>query len=333
MESVAITVADSSHVAESRRGAQQLAHRLGFDAARKERVAIAVTEAVSNMVRHGGGGTLTARSLAQGGVLGIEVMAIDGGRGMASFAHSATDGVSSAGTAGTGLGAMQRQSDDFDVYTGEAQGTIVRMVFWNGVAPAAPEGYELGVILVPKSGETACGDAWGMELHPRGATFLVADGLGHGPDASRASSSAVEVLRGHPEASAIRLLDLAHARLRPTRGAALAVIRHDAVAGDVAFAGVGNIASWVIDGQSRRAMVSHNGIVGHNVHKSEEYRYPWPLGSLLVVHSDGIETHWNIAAFPGLASRHPAIIAAMLFREHSRKRDDVVVVVARATRH
>jgi anti-sigma regulatory factor (Ser/Thr protein kinase) len=333
VESVAITVGDASHVAEARRGAQQLAHKLGFDASRKEKVAIAVTEAVSNMVKHGGGGTFTARSLSRGGVLGIEAMAIDRGRGMESFAHSATDGVSTTGTAGTGLGAMQRQSDDFDVYTGESRGTIVRMVFWNGEPPTGVEHYELGVILVPKSGETACGDAWGMEEHAQGATFLVADGLGHGPDASRASNSAVEVLRGHPEASAIRILDLAHAKLRPTRGAALAVLRHDAVSGDIAFAGVGNIASWVIDGDSRKAMVSHNGIVGHNVHKSEEYRYPWPSGSLLVVHSDGIETQWNIAAFPGLASRHPAMIAAMLFREHSRKRDDVVVVVARATPH
>jgi anti-sigma regulatory factor (Ser/Thr protein kinase) len=331
VDPVAITVADPSHVAEARRTAQQLAHSLGFDAQRKERVAIAVTEAVSNMVKHGGGGTLTARALARGGVLGIEVLAIDSGRGMDSFSHSATDGVSTTGTAGTGIGAMLRQSDEFDVFTGESRGTIVRMVFWVGQAPAAREDYELGAVLVPKSGETACGDAWGMERHPQGATFLVADGLGHGPDASRASNSAVEVLRNHPDASAIRILDLAHAKLRPTRGAALAVLRHDAVAGEIAFAGVGNIAAWVIDGESRKAMVSHNGIVGHNVHKSEEYRYPWRRGSLLVVHSDGIETQWNIAAFPGLAGRHPAMIAAMLFREHSRKRDDVAVIVVRAT--
>jgi hypothetical protein len=161
----------------------------------------------------------------------------------------------------------------------------------------------------------------------------VADGLGHGPDASRAATTAVDVLHRHPGDSAIRILDLAHAKLRPTRGAALAVIRHDAVAGEVTFAGVGNIAACVVEGDTRRAMVSHNGIVGHNVHKSGEYRYPWPPGSLLVAHSDGLETQWRIDAFPGLASCHPALIAAMLFREHSRKRDDVAVVVARAARH
>jgi anti-sigma regulatory factor (Ser/Thr protein kinase) len=326
---LAIAVADPSHVAEARRGAQRLAHGLGFDVNRKERVSIAVTEAVTNMVKHAGTGTLTARCIARGEALGVEVLAIDSGPGMDDFAHSARDGVSTTATAGTGIGAMQRQSDEFDVYTAPARGTIIRMVFWDKPAPRNAD-YEVGVVVVPKSGETACGDAWGMELHDRGATFLVADGLGHGADASRASACALEVLRGNPAQSAVRILDLAHAKLRPTRGAALAVMRHDAAAGELTFAGVGNIAAWMIDGESRKAMVSHNGIVGHNMHKSVEYRYAWPRHALLVAHSDGLDTHWNIAAFPGIALCHPAIIAAALFRQHTRKRDDVAVLVVRA---
>jgi anti-sigma regulatory factor (Ser/Thr protein kinase) len=329
MEAVAITVADPSHVAEARRGAQRLAHGLGFDATRKERVAIAVTEAVTNMVKHAHGGTFAARKLARGGSLGVEVMAIDSGPGMDNFANSSRDGVSTTRTAGTGIGAMQRQSDEFDVYTGRKRGTIVRMVFWDKPVEAK-EDYEVGAIVVPKSGETACGDAWGMELHDHGATFLLADGLGHGPEASRAAVSAVEVLHNNGRHSALRILELTHAKLRPTRGAAVAILRHDAVAGEILFAGVGNIAAWVIDGETRKAMVSHNGIVGHNVHKSEEYRYPWPKDALLVAHSDGLETHWNIASFPGLALCHPSMIAAALFRAHTRKRDDVAVLVVRA---
>jgi hypothetical protein len=95
---------------------------------------------------------------------------------------------------------------------------------------------------------------------------------------------------------------------------------------------VGNIASCVIHGSTRRAMVSHNGIVGHNVHKSQSFSYPWPRGSLLVAHTDGIETQWDFVGFPGLLDCHPAVIAAMLFREHARGRDDAGVVVVR-TRH
>ena len=331
MDPLAIAVADASHVSAARMGAQRIARDLDFDETRTGRVALLATEAVTNMVRHGGGGTFAARALSCDDSLGVEMLAIDSGQGMGDFAHSATDGVTTGTSPGTGLGAIGRLSDEFEVQTLAGGGTILRMVVWKGPVPADGR-YRVGAVLVPKSGETACGDAWGMEKRADGGvTFLVADGLGHGPDAARASAMAVEVLHKYPEYSAIRLLDAVHAKLRATRGAAVAVIRHDPARGEVAFAGVGNIAATVVDGESQRAMVSHNGIVGHNMHKSVEYAYPWPRGALLVAHSDGLETRWDLGTVPGILQRHPAVIAAALFRKYTRKRDDVVVLVARET--
>ena len=312
-------------------GVQALARDLGFDETRTGRASIAVTEVATNLLRHGGGGSLFARALARGASLGIEVLALDKGPGMENFAWSSLDGVSTGGTAGTGLGAIQRQSDEFDVYTGRDAGTILRMVFWNRETGPEPSGYEVGAVCVPKTGETLSGDAWACEIHDEGATFLVADGLGHGPDACRAAAMAVESLRSRPNDPPIRVLDLAHGRLRPTRGAAVAVMRHERSTDEIAFAGVGNIAACTWEGAdvARRMMISHNGIVGHNVHRSQEYRYPWPRSALLIAHTDGLETRWDVGAYPGLAARHASIIAAMLYREHSRKRDDVVVLVVR----
>jgi hypothetical protein len=187
----------------------------------------------------------------------------------------------------------------------------------------------VGAVCVPKPGETVSGDAWGMALHEAGLTLVVADGLGHGPDAGRAAETAVGVLLQHPGDSAIRLLDRMHGRLRSTRGAAVAVMRHERGAGELRYAGVGNIAGAVVVAEARQPMVSHNGIVGHNVHKSQEYPYAWPAGGLLVAHSDGLESNWDLGRFPGVDERHPSIVAAALYRAHSRRRDDVVVVVAR----
>jgi anti-sigma regulatory factor (Ser/Thr protein kinase) len=312
-------------------GVQAMARDLDFDETRSARAAIAVTEVATNVLRHGGGGTLLARPLSRLDSLGIEVLAVDSGAGMENFAWSSSDGVSTGGTQGTGLGAMRRQSDEFDVYTRRGEGTVLRMAFWNRETAPDISPYEIGAVSVPKSGETLNGDAWAVELRDDGATFLVADGLGHGPDACRAASLAVEALHSRPADTAIRILDLAHGRLRPTRGAAVAVMRDEPASGEIAFAGVGNIAAYIWDpaGDTRRAMVSHNGIVGHNVARSQEYRYPWPAGSLLIAHSDGLETHWEVAKHAGLAACHASLIAAMLYREHSRKRDDVVVLVVR----
>lgn len=326
----AIPVGDGSHASAARQAVARMTQTLGFDETRAARAAIVATEAVTNIVKHAKAGTFAGRPLIRGETFGIEMLAIDKGPGMGDFEASAVDGHSTTGTQGTGLGAIRRQSDESEVYTRRDAGTILRAVVWAATPPESDCAYDVGALCVPKTGETVCGDAWGAEFTPSGALFLIADGLGHGPDASRASALAVDALHRHPADSAVRLLDRAHAALRPTRGAALAVMRHDIATSEVAFAGVGNISACVLDATARRAMVSSNGIVGHNVHRSQEYRYPWARGALLVAHTDGIDTHWDLAAFPGLADCHPSVIAAMLYRNHSRGRDDVGIVVARA---
>lgn len=324
-----VALADSSHVSAARQGVNRLTQALGFDGTQAGRAAIVATEAATNIVKHAGSGTLIARALGFGEALGIELLAIDSGPGMHDFEASAVDGHSTAGTPGNGLGAIRRQSDEFEVYTRAGQGTILRALLWADARPADGP-YEIGALCVPKPGETVCGDAWGVVYGAHGATFLLADGLGHGPDASRAANLAVDALHQHAADSAVRILDRAHHKLKPTRGAAVAVMRHDKAASELAFAGIGNVSAVILESGARRAMVSHNGIVGANVHKSQEFRYPWPRGALLVAHSDGLETHWDLARYPGLVDCHPAVIAAVLFREHSRRRDDCGIVVARA---
>jgi anti-sigma regulatory factor (Ser/Thr protein kinase) len=330
-DALAFALEDASHVSATRMGVQAMANNLGFSETAAGRAAIAVTEVATNLLRHGGGGTIAARAMSCNEALGIEVLAVDSGRGMADFSASAVDGVSTGDTPGNGLGAMQRQSDELEVYTRPGAGTVVRMAFWNRPPGPSLSPYEVGVIAVPMKGESVSGDAWTANFHADGATFLVVDGLGHGVDACRAATLAIETLNSRPTDTAIRILDLAHGRLRSTRGAAVAVMRDELATGEIAFAGVGNIAAciWEARSGSRRAMVSHNGIVGHNVARSQEYRYPWAAGALLIAHSDGLESQWDIASYAGLSACHPSVIAAVLYREHSRKRDDIVVLVVR----
>jgi hypothetical protein len=50
------------------------------------------------------------------------------------------------------------------------------------------------------------------------------------------------------------------------------------------------------------------------------------------MHSDGLSSHWSLDPYPGLRLRHPALIAAVLYRDFSRHRDDVTVLVGREAR-
>jgi hypothetical protein len=92
---------------------------------------------------------------------------------------------------------------------------------------------------------------------------------------------------------------------------------------------VGNIAAHLITRHDRRQLVSHNGIVGSNVRKVQEFDAPWTEDTLLVLHSDGLQSRWHLDDYPGLAMCHPALIAGVLYRDHARGRDDVTVVVVR----
>jgi Stage II sporulation protein E (SpoIIE) len=138
----------------------------------------------------------------------------------------------------------------------------------------------------------------------------------------------VKVLRTQSRLAPAALVQFAHGALRSTRGAALAVAELD-LAQEVRYAGIGNIAGVVLAPGGNRHLVSHNGIVGHDMRKVQEFVYPWSSDALLVMHSDGLATHWTLDQYPGLAGRHPSLIAGVLYRDFTRGRDDVMVLVAR----
>jgi hypothetical protein len=95
------------------------------------------------------------------------------------------------------------------------------------------------------------------------------------------------------------------------------------------FAGIGNIRSLVHVPETTRHLVSHNGTLGHQVRKFQTFDFAFPPRALLVLHSDGIATHWSFDRYPGIERHHPAVIAATIYRDHARGRDDATVVVVR----
>ena len=63
--------------------------------------------------------------------------------------------------------------------------------------------------------------------------------------------------------------------------------------------------------------------------KVAEFVYTWSQQSLLILHSDGWAAQWNLNHYPGLGARHPALIAAVFYRDFKRTRDDKTVIVAK----
>jgi anti-sigma regulatory factor (Ser/Thr protein kinase) len=328
-----LRVDEASHVGTARRLAAALCRELGFGEVRAAEATLVVTELATNLVKHtgGAGGTIVFQPLQQVGGVGLDILSLDLGPGIANIAQSLRDGHSTAGSTGTGLGAIRRLSSQFDLYSAPGQGVALLSRLWH-IAPAAASALAVGAVCLPVQGEQVCGDAWAMKAVSGSTLFMLADGLGHGPDAAQAAELAVAIFHKHAPCSPAQLLELIHAGLRSTRGAVLALAELSLAQGVMRFAGVGNIAALILDGPNCRNMISYNGTAGVEVGKIREFSYPWPAGGTLVLHSDGLATHWNLEHYPGLARKHPALIAGVLFRDHHRARDDSTVLVAREER-
>lgn len=323
---VAVPVHEESQAGQARRAAQTLSKRVGLDDEDAARVAIVVTEAARNLAKHAKEGQLIVRGVDDDWT-GVEVLSVDKGPGL-PIADAFRDGYSTAGTPGTGLGAIRRISDDFDFYTQPDRGTVLLSRI-RSKAGSRGSALALSVICIAVHGEEVCGDNWSLRQNGRSQVIMLADGLGHGVIAAEAADEAVHIFRTSKNGSAIELLQEMHGALRATRGAAVGIAHLNVDAAEVRYTAVGNISAAVVTSTSLKQLVYSNGTVGAEMRRApHDFSYPFPHGATLIMHSDGIAT-WNLDRYPGLLAKDAAVIAGVLFRDFRRVRDDATVIVAR----
>ncbi|GGQ54768.1 TorS-related protein [Streptomyces asoensis] len=329
---------DGASLAASARGAAAtLARRLGLSSHRSAEVALAVTEAATNVQRHAVDGALLLRAVRSRDTAGVEFLTVDSGPGMADVAAALTDGTSSAGTLGIGLGAVSRLADDFDLHSIPGRGTVMAARFWpreaDGDAALSVRSPAAGVTR-PISGETVCGDAWAVRTAaPADGGFrpalvlMVCDGLGHGPLAARASQAAVKAFHAARDLSPEGVLEAVHRALQGTRGGAVAVARIEPGTKRLLYCGIGNVSGFLVSDDGRKALLSAPGIVGAHMRRLRTFDEPLPEHGALVMHSDGLTERWDQRTLPGLLHHSSLVMAAHLLREAGVRRDDAGVVV------
>ena len=320
-----LLIEDSSQIGHARRTAQKLAERLGFDDADAGRVALVVTELCSNILKHASHGELHLRTLPRPEGQGLEAIAVDRGNGFDVHA-CLTDGYSTGGTQGIGLGAVARQAEVFDVHA-DSRGAVLLARFFRRGDKARD--LAVGVTQHSLHNDPACGDAFQVNIGEQGISALVIDGLGHGEDAERAARAGVRAFALAPFASPTLLMDDLHQAMTGSRGGAVAVAQFNPGADRLDFIGIGNIgASLLSRSHDRgRGLASHPGIVGAQFRKAQSFDYAQVSGHILILYSDGLQSGWNLHDYPGLIFRHPAVIATVLHRDFCRGRDDVTVLV------
>ncbi|MBV9494653.1 MAG: ATP-binding protein, partial [Acidobacteria bacterium] len=194
---IAVNVNDASGVAGARRRAQQIAESLQMSATAAGKAALVATELATNLIKHADHGTIFFLT-SEDQPWTLTILSTDKGRGISNVPGAMRDGYSTAGSPGTGLGAISRNASVFDIWSAEGKGTIALCRVEDealrkrvSALDRAPRVVVAGVCL-PLAGEDVAGDAW-TSMHDGSdqTTIVVVDGLGHGPAAATAANAAV----------------------------------------------------------------------------------------------------------------------------------------------
>jgi anti-sigma regulatory factor (Ser/Thr protein kinase) len=339
-----IAVKEISAIGEVRHCAIELAKNLNFPEIEIANMAIIANEATNNLIKHttSGGEIILDAFRYDSNHVAINLLALDKGPGIINIEECLKDGYSTTKTQGTGLGAIQRLSTNFDVYTIPGLGTALwsQIVINFGSHKAEKinknqflqnEFWDIGSICIPVWPEKVCGDGWAIEIMSDNlqALCLVVDGLGHGEGAHEASNEAIKIFNSHKDMNLPieTLFQKIHDGLRQTRGAAAAIAKLDLMRNELEYVGIGNLSAALFSKSKRESLASLNGIVGHGIKKIQPFTYSLPNDFILCMYSDGLITHWEMEKYIGLLDKPTKIIAGVLYRDYIRKKDDVTITI------
>ena len=310
-------------------------HRIALDAGinqdRLNKIDLIVAEMTSNLYKYGEDGEILLGVFSNLGTPYIEIICLDNGPGMINPTRMIQDGMSTSKTLGHGLGSMKRMSDTFELYSLIGWGTIVlSRIFIDPVKMKQKSDFIIRPIVVAKPGETKSGDGFAYKITDKYLKIMLADGLGHGPEANKAINEAEAAFKVFPDYSPTETLRFIHNLTKKTRGAVITIAGYEFASKTWSCTGIGNIATRMIGPTTFRNHMSYNGIVGHNIPNTiNEQHYSGELFNQVMLCSDGIKTRIDLQKYPQMYKYDLSVFAAAIYKDHARKTDDMSVVIAK----
>lgn len=320
-------IQEPSDVLVASHAADELMLLAGFAEQERADIAIAVRELATNILKHAGAGEVRIWV----GVDAFEVEAVDEGPGILSVERAVTDGYSSAGSLGYGLGTVNRLMDDMVIESVRGRGTTVTARRQRRVHEDVPGRcpLDIGVATLAKPGYDENGDAFVVRLWGTKALVGVIDGVGHGGPAKVASQAARRYVESHHDQPLDGIFRGAATACRGTRGVVMALGRFDWGLDRLEFASVGNIEARVLGAEQPINFVVRRGIIGLNAPPPRLTTHAWPAAATLVMYSDGVQDHWGPDALDGLAEAPASAMARTLLDRLGRETDDATVLVVK----
>lgn len=320
---------DRSYFSLLKKDINKKATEAGFDSKKLSELDIIVAEMTSNLLKHAEKGELLMCITGEKDEEYLELICIDSGPGISDPERMKLDGVSTTSTSGNGLGSIKRLSDYFEMYSIIGWGTILLCrIYKNSEHQIKAKKLAIRSVIVAKPGETVSGDGGIFVQTADYFKLLVADGLGHGPEAHKAIIEAREAFKLCRENDPVEIIRFIHQSIKKTRGAVGTVVVYDFNKKLWKIAGVGNITTGMMNYQSVRNLMCYNGIIGHNIPNTiSAQELPSADYHQVVLCSDGLKTRWDATKYPGILKYDLSFLAAALYKDYGRRTDDMSVVV------
>jgi anti-sigma regulatory factor (Ser/Thr protein kinase) len=326
-------VEDRSYTAFIKREIHNTIAKHGFSESRIAEVDIIISELTSNLVKHAKGGELLFRvSMENNGRPALEIVCIDEGAGIPNLKLMVKDGVSTVKTLGHGLGAIQRLSDFCQIYSLVNWGTIIysKILSFKEPTQVRKNIIELKPFFVPKSGQDVSGDGYYVKNLNNETHIFFGDALGHGKEAWKVISIAIESFKNCKENEPIEMLRCIHNDTRRTRGlvGTVAILNH--TTRQWRICGIGNILTKLYSGSSEKNFRPYNGVIGMNIPTSlNSHVFEAENNQYLIMCSDGIKTRWDFSKFSAMYRYDLMVLAATLYKDLTRRSDDASIMLGR----
>lgn len=333
-----INIKCTGDVSVARNSAKNMAFTIGFGQTACEEIALAVSELASNLVKHARGGVITLLPLSEGKHVGMQIESHDKGPGIENVEQALTDGFSTVGSLGFGLGTVNRLMDELNIASQCEQsngGThILCKRFLRKDPPRILSGpLEFGVATRSHPLMDANGDTFVIKQWDESALVGVIDGVGHGQYALRAAQSARQYIETHYDQPLSSIFMGVERACRATRGVVMSLARFDWTSDlssiVLTFSGIGNVETHIVGKHNNMNFLVRRGILGVNAPNPVVTEHQWKHDYVMVLHSDGISAHWKWAEFPELAAASAEVAAQRLLQSLARDDDDATVLVVR----
>lgn len=130
VDEATLPLSGDEHVVSVRRWVREQAIGIKLSLVDQTKLVTAASELARNTIKYGGGGVVHVARIVDGLRLGISMTFADRGPGIADIEQALTDGFTSGGGLGLGLGGARRLSDAFEITSRPGVGTTVSIIKW-----------------------------------------------------------------------------------------------------------------------------------------------------------------------------------------------------------